>query len=84
MASETGWKLNSANHKSAKNEKILAFLYELNIKYINAIKSKNKPIGIGNKKAETIFLNKNIYFPISAEVYPTTRVLSLEIFALVQ
>ena len=46
--------------KMLKLKKIFAFLYELNIKYKKEISSKKRPIGIGNKKAETIFLNINI------------------------
>ena len=42
------------------------------------------PIGTGIKKAAIIFFNTDIYSPIIADVYPTTRVLSFEISALVQ
>ena len=55
-----GWNENKKNHKNVKAKKIFAFLYELNIKYKKEISSKKRPIGIGNKKAETIFLNINI------------------------
>lgn len=73
--------------QTTKNSKIKIFLLfykSFLVKKTKAKSNKKSPIGTGIKKAAIIFFNKNIYSPIIADVYPTTRVLSFEISALVQ
>ena len=75
--------------QTTKNSKIKIFLLFYKNFLVKKLKPKAKsnkksPIGTGIKKAAIIFFNTNIYSPIIADVYPTTRVLSFEISALVQ
>lgn len=73
--------------QTTKNSKIKIFLLfykSFLVKKTKAKSNKKSPIGTGIKKAAIIFFNTNIYSPIIADVYPTTRVLSFEISALVQ